>query len=76
MPDLDAKIVTPQFLEERQGKFKNISFFSKKARGAMARFIITNRIEKPMDMLDFDLENYKYNPNLSTDAKPTFTRQS
>jgi cytoplasmic iron level regulating protein YaaA (DUF328/UPF0246 family) len=74
--DLDAKIVTPQFLEEREGKFKNISFFSKKARGAMARFIIINRIEKPMDILAFDLENYKYSPNLSTDDKPTFTRQS
>ena len=74
--DLNAKIVSPQFLEERQGDFKNISFFSKKARGAMARFIITNRIENPKDILGFSLENYKYNPNLSTEGKPTFTRES
>ena len=76
IPNLDAKIITPQYLEEREGKFKNISFYSKKARGDMARFIVINRIEKPIDILAFDLENYKYSPNLSTNDKPTFTRQS
>ena len=72
---LDALIITPQFLEEREKKFKNISFFSKKARGSMARFIIQNKIENPLDITAFNLENYNYNPEISTNDQPTFTRK-
>ncbi len=73
---LDAKIITPQFLEEREKKLKNISFFSKKARGSMARFIITNRINNPSDIINFDLDNYRYSSERSTQDVPTFTRKS
>ncbi len=73
---LNTTIITPQFLEERKSKFKNISFFSKKARGAMARFIIMNRIKTPQDIQAFDLENYKYRPELSSEQQPVFTRTS
>ncbi len=72
---LNATIITPQFLEESETKLKNISFFSKKARGSMARFIIQNRIENPIDITGFSDENYKYRPELSTKETPTFTRK-
>ncbi|MDG2355184.1 MAG: peroxide stress protein YaaA [Paracoccaceae bacterium] len=73
---LNTTIITPQFLEKRKSEYKNISFFSKKARGAMARFIIINRIETPPDIRAFDLENYKYKPKLSSEQQPVFTRES
>ena len=73
---LNTTIITPQFLEKRKSEFKNISFFSKKARGAMARFIIINRIETPSDIRAFDLENYRYRPELSSEHQPVFTRES
>jgi len=73
---LNTTIITPQFLEKRKSEFKNISFFSKKARGAMARFIIINRIETPSDIRAFDVENYTYRPELSSEHQPVFTRES
>ena len=51
-----------------------ISFFAKKARGMMARFIIENRIDSMDQILKFDLAGYKYDPSLSEDVKPVFTR--
>ena len=73
---LNTKIICPQFLEERESELKNISFFSKKARGSMARFIIINKIENPLDIRAFNLENYRHRPELSSEEKPIFTRKS
>ncbi len=44
---LNADIVKPVFLDEKNGKFKVISFYAKKARGLMSRYIIQNRLTKP-----------------------------
>ena len=73
---LNARIVTPVFKEERGGQFKLISFFAKKARGLMSRYIIRNRLSDPQDLKGFDLEGYRFNASLSTQDKPTFTRRS
>ena len=51
-----------------------ISFFAKKARGMMARFIIQNRIQSVKNILAFDLDGYKYDHALSSPFKPVFTR--
>ena len=53
-----------------------ISFYAKKARGMMARYIIQNRIEDPKDILSFNLDGYSYNKTLSTELDPVFTRYS
>ena len=50
-PSLDINVITPQFKDMKNGKYKMISFFAKKARGMMARFIIQNRIEKSVIFL-------------------------
>ena len=73
---LNARIVTPVFKEERDGQFKLISFFAKKARGLMSRYIIRNRLSDLEDLNGFDLEGYHYNASLSTQDKPMFTRRS
>jgi len=71
---LNANVVTPEFKEIKNGKTRIISFFAKKARGMMARFIVENRIEDAEHILDFNRAGYKYDPSLSEDAKPVFTR--
>ncbi len=71
---LKMKIVTPQFFEDKNGTPKIVSFYAKKARGAMARYIIQNRITSPESLLDFDTGGYVYSPELSTEDKPAFLR--
>ncbi len=73
---LNARIVTPVFKEERDGQFKLVSFFAKKARGLMSRYIIRHRLSDPQDLKGFDLEGYRFNASLSTRDKPMFTRRS
>ena len=71
---LNANVLTPEFKEIKNDKIRMISFFAKKARGMMARFIIENRINSTDQILEFDLAGYKYDPSLSEDVKPVFTR--
>jgi cytoplasmic iron level regulating protein YaaA (DUF328/UPF0246 family) len=71
---LNKKIVTPVFKDEKNGTFKIISFYAKKARGSMARFIIQNRIKDVAGLLEFAEGGYCYNPALSKPDEPVFTR--
>ena len=71
---LKAKVITPVFKEIKMGKPKIISFFAKKARGMMARYIIQNQINHEIDILNFKLDGYQYDSQLSTDSEPVFTR--
>lgn len=71
---LNLQIVTPQFFEEKPGGPKIVSFFAKKARGAMARFIQERRLTKPEQILDFDTGDYTHVPDLSQPGKPAFLR--
>jgi len=76
IPELNNPVVTPQFKEMKKGKFRIVSFYAKKARGMMARYIIQNRIQNPNDILSFNLDGYSYNESLSTLLTPVFTRVS
>ena len=71
---LKLPVVTPHFREEKDGESRIISFFAKKARGAMARYIIENRIENPEDMKAFDTDGYRFNTAASSDGDWIFTR--
>ena len=73
---LKLKVITPQFMEEKgDGKGpKIVSFFAKKARGAMARFIVQNRITDGCGVLEFDLGGYRFDPSRSTRERPVFLR--
>ncbi|MEH6644421.1 peroxide stress protein YaaA [Sulfitobacter sp.] len=77
--DLEAlklRVITPQFMEDKgDGKGpKIVSFFAKKARGAMARFVMQNRISDTDGLFDFDTGGYAYTPSLSKPDAPIFLR--
>ncbi len=72
--NLSLKVITPIFMESKNGKEKIISFYAKNARGAMARFIIQNRLQSEEDLKKFDLDGYVYNDEKSSEGKLVFTR--
>lgn len=71
---LNSDIYVSNFKEKRNGVYKFISFSAKKARGYMAQYIIKNKLTDPEDMKSFDMENYKFNPELSSEKQFIFTR--
>jgi len=72
--DIDAPIVTPVFKDLKNGKYKVISFYAKKARGAMAAWLVRNRIKTVKGLQDFDGMGYEFSPELSTKSAPVFLR--
>lgn len=72
---LNAEIITPVFKDQKNGHYKIISFFAKKARGLMAAYIIKNRIKKSDDLKDFNAEGYIFNPKISDSNEWVFTRK-
>jgi len=72
---IKGKVISPEFKDAKNGQYKFMSFYGKKARGLMSRFIIKNRINDPADLKGFDLEGYRYNVELSSDSNPVFTRE-
>lgn len=71
---LAVPVVTPQFREIKDGESRIISFFAKKARGAMARYAIDHRIDRAEGLKDFDRDGYRFDPASSTDTDWLFTR--
>jgi len=72
---LDAPIISPVFKDEKQGNFKIISFYAKKARGMMADYIVRHRISDPADLQGFSTAGYTYDAAGSTEAEPLFLRE-
>jgi len=72
--DLDCEVVSPVFQDAKDGKYKIISFYAKRARGLMARYVVENRIADPADLKGFNLDGYKYFAADSTPVKPVFRR--
>ncbi|NOE26668.1 MULTISPECIES: peroxide stress protein YaaA [unclassified Ruegeria] len=71
---LKLRVISPVFMEDRNGTPKIVSFFAKKARGAMARYVIQHRLTDPDALLDFDTGGYAYRADLSEKDKPVFVR--
>jgi cytoplasmic iron level regulating protein YaaA (DUF328/UPF0246 family) len=71
---LQGSLIKPIFLDEKNGKYKVISFHAKKARGLMSRFIIKERLTKVEQLSDFNLEGYRFDPTLSADNELVFKR--
>ncbi len=71
---LKLRVITPVFMEDKGGTPKIVSFFAKKARGAMARYVIQHRLTDPAGLLEFDSGGYEYRPDLSQQDKPVFVR--
>lgn len=73
---LAADVVSPVFKDYKDGEYKLISFFAKRARGLMSAWIIRNRISKPVDLPSFDVEGYRYSEQDSTPGAPVFLRRT
>ncbi|WP_396593206.1 peroxide stress protein YaaA [Brevundimonas sp. R86498] len=71
---LKLPVVTPHFREEKDGESRIVSFFAKKARGAMARFAVEARIEVAEDLKGFDHDGYRFQKAASTETDWIFTR--
>jgi cytoplasmic iron level regulating protein YaaA (DUF328/UPF0246 family) len=71
---LKAPVITPVFKDYKNGELKIISFFAKKARGLMVRYIIENDIEKVEDLKGFNYDGYAFDNNLSAKNQLVFTR--
>ncbi|MFP4031211.1 MAG: peroxide stress protein YaaA [Desulfococcaceae bacterium] len=73
---LGAREIVPKFKDWKNGEYKFISFYAKKARGLMARFVIQNRLESAEELKDFDLEGYRFSEEFTESMEaPVFTRK-
>ncbi|MGG6100519.1 peroxide stress protein YaaA [Pantoea allii] len=71
---LQARLIKPVFLDEKNGKFKVISFYAKKARGLMSRYIIQHRLTKPEQLTRFDVDGYAFAADESRENELVFKR--
>ena len=71
---LKGRLVTPHFKEKKNGEYKIVSFYAKKARGMMVDYLIKNAINEPEPMKSFDRDGYRYNPALGDADNWIFTR--
>ena len=71
---LKAKIIKPVFLDNKNGKYKVISFYAKKARGLMCRYLIQNRLTDIEQLKEFDLGGYWFDSASSTETEFVFKR--
>ena len=71
---LDGMIITPTFKDCKNGQYKIISFFAKKARGLMARYILENRVEDVEGLKNFDVDGYVFSEEQSSSTELVFLR--
>ena len=71
---LDAEVITPHFKDLKNGQYKMISFFAKKARGMMSRWAIEQRVKKAEELKAFDVAGYRFNADMSKERDWVFTR--
>ena len=72
---LDAQVITPVFKDEKNGQFKIISFYAKKARGLMSAWIIRERLNSPEALQGFDVDGYRFDPASSQGDTLVFIRK-
>ncbi|RTR03316.1 peroxide stress protein YaaA [Halomonas nitroreducens] len=71
---LKARVITPVFKDEKNGQYKIISFYAKKARGLMAAWMIRQRLDDAEALKDFDVAGYRFNAALSEGDTLVFCR--
>ena len=73
--DIPAQVITVDFKDFKNGKYKVVSFYAKKARGLMSRFMIENKITNPGDLQGFDYEGYYFDSENSSEDFLAFKRE-
>lgn len=71
---LKAKVITPVFKEFKNGRYKIVMMYAKHARGAMARYIIQNKIKTADELITYDVDGYGFDANQSTETEWVFVR--
>ena len=71
---LQARVIQCVFQDQKAGAYKVVSFYAKRARGLMARYVIENRINTPEKLTGFNLEGYAFEPAVSSEDKLVFRR--
>ena len=71
---LDARVIDVEFRDRKNGQYKIISFYAKKARGLMASYVIKNRLTDPEALCSFNCEGYRYDPQGSSADRLVFLR--
>jgi uncharacterized protein len=71
---LEVKVITPAFKEFKDGTYRFITLYAKKARGMMCNYIIRNHLNHLEDLKSFNVAGYKFNQNISSDTEWVFTR--
>lgn len=72
---LKAEVVAPRFLDSNDGKnYKVMSFYAKRARGTMARWIVQNKVDTIEKLTEFSEDGYRYDANSSEPNRPVFAR--
>ena len=71
----DINTISPTFKDYKNGKYKIISFYAKKARGLMARWIIQKKVKDFEDLVKFNVDGYKFSKGESTASTPVFLRK-
>lgn len=71
---IKAEIIKPVFLDQKHGKYKVISFYAKKARGLMARYIIENQLDRLEDLKEFNVDGYYFDVESSLKGELVFKR--
>jgi cytoplasmic iron level regulating protein YaaA (DUF328/UPF0246 family) len=74
--EIQGRIITPQFKDWKNGQYKMISFYAKKARGMMTRYITTNRLTNPEDIQGFDTAGYRFSEEMSKGDDWVFLRRT
>ena len=71
---LNTRIITPVFKDWKNGQYKIISFYAKKARGLMSRYIIDHKINDPEQLKNFDIDGYRFSAEMSEGDEWVFIR--
>ncbi len=72
---LDGEIITPEFKDWKNGQYKMMGVYAKKARGQLSRFVIQNQLTDPEQIKAFDVDGYRFNEEMSSANKWVFTRR-
>ena len=71
---LKVPMITPVFKDFKNGQYKTIMTFAKKARGLMVRYIIDNNVKTIEELKGFDVDNYRFSEEMSSETELVFTR--
>ena len=72
---INKEIITPVFKDWKNGQYKLISFFAKKARGTMSAWVLKNKVKSLKKLTQFDVDGYKFSAKDSDDLNPVFLRK-